>query len=242
MASLVDKELGSLSWTKRELTRGRMSRREFVQIAMIAGLSAGAAEMLFTKAQAATPKKGGRLRVAISWGSTTNSLDPATYLDNYMFTIALTIGSLLAQVDQQGNVGTDLAESFEPSKQAKTWAVKLRKGVTFHDGKPLKPEDVIASVRHHMGKDSKSAVKSVVSQIDDMKADGDNVLFELKGGNADFPYIFSEQRLTIMPAKSDGKVDWESWKPDWTLCAGGVQTRPDNARQAQSQLFPRHLV
>jgi peptide/nickel transport system substrate-binding protein len=210
MPDMIDEELGGLSWTKHELTRGRMSRREFVQLAMAAGLSVSAAQTLFTKVRAASPKKGGRLRVAISWGSTTNSLDPATYLDNYMFTIALTIGSLLAQVDERGNIGSDLAESFEPSSQAKVWRVALRKGVTFHDGKPLKPEDVIASIRHHMGAESKSAVKSVVSQIEDMKPDGNVVQFELKGGNADFPYVFGEQRLTIMPAKSDGKVDWES--------------------------------
>jgi hypothetical protein len=112
MSSKFDKELGSLSWTKHELTRGRMSRREFVQLAMAAGLGVSAAHTLLARAQAASPKKGGRLRVAISWGSTTNSLDPATYLDNYMFTIALTIGSLLAQVDESGNIGTDLALRF----------------------------------------------------------------------------------------------------------------------------------
>ena len=72
------------------------------------------ADSMFSKAMAA-PKKGGRFRIGISWGSTTNSLDPATYLDNYMFTVGLTIGSLLAQVDPKGNIDTDLAESFEPS-------------------------------------------------------------------------------------------------------------------------------
>ena len=53
--------------------------------------SVGAAEAWFAKAWAAAPKKGGRLRAGISWGSTTNSLDPGTYLDNYMFTVGLTI-------------------------------------------------------------------------------------------------------------------------------------------------------
>ena len=149
MAGMIDKELGSLAWTRNKLIQARMTRREFVQLAMVVGIAAPVAENLFERAQAATPKKGGRLRVAISWGSTTNSLDPATYLDNYMFTIALTIGSLLAQVDETGNIGSDLAESFEPSNQAKVWRVTLRKGVAFHDGKPLRPEDVIASVRHH---------------------------------------------------------------------------------------------
>src|SRR5262245_48851232 len=207
MVDVIEKELGSLSWARNKIVRGRMSRREFVQLAILTGITVPAAQTLFEKAHAASPKKGGRLRVAISWGSTTNSLDPATYLDNYMFTIALTIGSLLAQVDETGNISSDLAESFEPSNKAKTWRVALRKGVTFHDGKPLTPDDVIASVRHHMGADSKSAIKSVVSQIENMRADGDSVLFELKGANADFPYVFSEQRLTVIQAKSDGKMD-----------------------------------
>src|SRR5262245_28687838 len=186
MVDVIEKELGSLSWARNKIVRGRMSRREFVQLAILTGITVPAAQTLFEKAHAASPKKGGRLRVAISWGSTTNSLDPATYLDNYMFTIALTIGSLLAQVDESGNIGSDLAESFEPSNQATVWRVALRNGVTFHDGKPLKPEDVIASIRHHMGAESKSAVKSVVSQIEDMKPDGNVVQFELKGGTPIF--------------------------------------------------------
>ena len=53
-------------------------------------------------------------------------------------------------------------------------------------------------------------MKSVVAQIDDMKPDGNKVIFTLKGGNADFPYVLSEQRLPVMPAKSDGTADWES--------------------------------
>jgi len=164
---------------------------------------------MFSQATAA-PKKGGRFRIGISWGSTTNSLDPATHLDNYMFTVGLTLRSLLAQVDPKGNINTDLAESFEPSNGAKIWAVKLRKGVTFHNGKDLAAGDVVASIRHHMGANSKSAVRSVVSQIDDIKADGDRVIFSLKGGNGDFPYVLSEQRLPIMPAKDNGEADWQS--------------------------------
>ncbi|HEX6597101.1 MAG TPA: ABC transporter substrate-binding protein [Acidimicrobiales bacterium] len=35
-----------------------------------------------------------------------------------------------------------LAESAEPSADYKSWTVKLRNGVTFHDGRPLSAEDV----------------------------------------------------------------------------------------------------
>jgi peptide/nickel transport system substrate-binding protein len=187
-----------------------MNRREFIQFALAAGLTVSAAAAMFSQARAAAPKEGGRLRLAISWGSTTDTLDPALSLDNYMFTLGLTVRSLLTQVDEKGGIGTDLAESFEPSNGAKVWAFKMRKGVAFHNGKALTPADVIASIRHHMGPNSKSAVRSFVSQVEDIKADGDNVVFTLKGGNADFPYVLNDQRLQIMPATAAGDVDWQS--------------------------------
>ena len=43
-----------------------------------------------------------------------------------------------------------------------------------------------------------------------MKADGGNVIFTLNGGNADFPYVLAEHRLSIMPASDSGDVDWQS--------------------------------
>ena len=99
----------------------------------------------------------------------------------------------------------------------KSWVVTIRKGVTFHNGKDLTPQDIIASYRHHMTADSKSAVKSVLAAVSDIKADGKNkVIFTLSGPNADFPYIVSDYHLPIMPAKPDGNADWES----------GVRTGP----------------
>jgi len=206
------KQLGLITFDdmRREVGRGRMNRREFIQLAMAAGLAAGAADAMFNAAKAAAPAKGGDLHLGISWGSTSNTLDPGPILDSYMGTVNLTLRSLLAEVDEKGNIGTDLAESFEPSNGTKTWAVRLKKGVTFHNGKALTPNDVVASVRHHMGPDTKSALKSSAKQIDDVKADGDLVIFNLKGGNADFPYFLGEHRLSIMPAKDNGDVDWQS--------------------------------
>lgn len=210
MADHKNATFDMLEWMKREVGRGRMNRREFIQLGVAAGLTTEFVGAAFTDAIAATPKKGGSLRVGISWGATSNTLDPGAILDNYMGTVNLTLRSLLAEVDEHGNIGTDLAESFEPSNGAKTWAVKLRKGVTFHNGKNLTANDVIASVRLHTRLDSKSALKATAKQIEDVKADGDRVIFTLKSGNADFPYVLGEHRLSIMPAKDNGDADWQS--------------------------------
>lgn len=200
----------NIDWMKVQAARGRMSRREFIQLGLAIGLTVPLADAMFGAALASTPKKGGRFRLGISWGATTNTLDPAAIVDSYTAAVNQAIRSNIFTVDDKGGAVPDLAESLEPSDGTKTWALALKKGITFHNGKDLTAEDVIASIRHHMGEQSKSSAKSVVAQIADMKADAGKVVFTLKGGNADFPYVLAEPRLSIMAANADGSVDWQS--------------------------------
>ena len=48
----------------------------------------------------------------------------------------------LAAYDVDGNTVPHLAESFTSSADCKTWSMKLRDGITFHDGTPLNTEAV----------------------------------------------------------------------------------------------------
>ncbi|WP_368653983.1 ABC transporter substrate-binding protein [Ornithinibacillus sp. 4-3] len=52
----------------------------------------------------------------------------------------------LLTVDSEYNVQPMLAESWELSEDGKTFTFQLRQGVTFHNGKELKAEDVVASL------------------------------------------------------------------------------------------------
>src|SRR5215510_5150355 len=72
-----------LKAAERFVGRGKISRREFVQLALAAGFTVAAAEAMFTKAARAEPKKGGHFKVALGHGSTSDTLDPATYADQY---------------------------------------------------------------------------------------------------------------------------------------------------------------
>src|SRR5260370_18331460 len=168
--------------------------------------------MLSEAGVAATPKKGGTAKFGLAHGATTDTGDPAAFPDTATqvpFWGSMSNG--LTEGDAKGNITPDLVESMEPGEGAKRWVFKLRKGVTFHNGKDLRPDDIIAAYRHHQGKDSKSAVKSVLAAVTDIKADGkDTVVFTLNGGNADFPYIASDYHIPIMPAKSHGSADWQS--------------------------------
>lgn len=192
------------------LTQGKITRREFmVRVSALGLMAAVSPALLAIPAKAATPQKGGRLRLGMAGGSTTDSLDPATMTDAMAYNINWQVRNCLVEVDDKGNPIPELAESWESSADAAKWIFKLRKGVEFHNGKTMTAEDVIASINWHRGQDSKSAAKGIVDPIKDIRIDGDYTLvFILKEGNADFPYILSDPHLTIVPAGTSG-ADWD---------------------------------
>ena len=197
--------MAQLEKLKNELNSGRISRREFVRATSMLGLAAMAPGML-TTAQAA-PKKGGKFTAGLGHGSTTDSLDPATWENDFITGTGYARYNYLTEIDTDGNLIGELAESWEASADARQWTFRLRKGVEFHNGKTLAAEDVVASINHHRGEGSTSAAKTYVDPITDIKADGNNVIFTIADGNADFPFVMSDYHLPIMPAK-DGKADW----------------------------------
>src|SRR5690606_1230896 len=81
---------------------------------------------------------------------------------------------------------------------------------TFHNGKSLTVDDVVASIQYHMGENSTSAAKTLLASVVDVRAQGDDaVVFELQSGNADFPYLAADYHLAIMPSE-EGVLNWRS--------------------------------
>ncbi len=191
-------------------TQGKITRREFItRVSALGLMTAVSPALLATPVKAATPKKGGRLRIGMAGGSTTDSLDPATMTDAMAYNINWQIRNCLVEVDSKGNPIPELAESWESSPDADRWIFKLRKGIEFHNAKTMKAADVIDSLNWHRGKESKSAAKGIVDPIADIKMDGnDTLVFTLKEGNADFPYILSDPHLTIVPEGTRG-THWD---------------------------------
>jgi len=85
---------------------------------------------LFSGAVAAAPKKGGHFRVGMGHGSTTDSLDPATWENGFtQMTFGYGTNNHLTEILPNGQLSPELAESWEASPDAKVWTFKLRKGV-----------------------------------------------------------------------------------------------------------------
>jgi peptide/nickel transport system substrate-binding protein len=206
-----------LKAAEKATSRGKASRRDFMQFAMASGISIAAANAMFMRAARSEPTRGGLAKFGLAHGATTDTLDPASYPDTgTQVPFWGAMSNSLTEVDAYGNITPDLVASMEPGDGAKSWVFKLRTGVVFHNGKDLTADDVIASYRHHMRTDSRSAAKSLLTAVTDIKRDGNYVIFTLSGPNADFPYICSDPHIPIMPAKDDGTADWQS----------GVRTGP----------------
>lgn len=181
-----------------------LSRRQFLASAAALGL-ASAAPGLLAQARATSPQRGGRLRMGISGGFTSDSLDPARISDAFM--TLLSFGQLrntMVEIDERGEPRPELAESWDVSSDARVWHFRLRPGVEFHNGKTLEAADVVASINHHRGRGSISPVKSLLDNIRHIRPDGKaGVIFELQDGQADFPFVLADVHLTVQPQGAD---------------------------------------
>lgn len=197
--------MDELKFYSRLAAAGRMDRREFLGRASTFGLTAAAAStMLGDAVLAAGPKKGGHIKVGSIGGESTNTQDPAAAASQVPFLNLRQWGETLTGVSPTGDLGGRLAESVEASADAKVWTFAIRKGVEFHNGKTMTPDDVLKTLQRHSNEDSKSGALGIMRGIADMRVDGNNVVVELETPNADLPYLLADYHLQIQP---DGGMD-----------------------------------
>jgi len=191
---------------------GRVSRRTFMEGALAAGFGvAGAASLWSTRVDAATPKQGGVLRVGMHDGNTGDSLDPGTTESVYMIQLNHAVRSYLTEITEKNALGPDMAIAWSASADATEWRFELAKGAAFHNGKAFVAADAVASLNYHRGEDSKSAAKALLTDVEDIRTDGEHaIVIKMKSGNADLPYLLSDYHLVMLPADASGQVDWQS--------------------------------
>ncbi|MDH3762037.1 MAG: ABC transporter substrate-binding protein [Gammaproteobacteria bacterium] len=187
---------------------GSVTRRDALKLAMVTGVSLTVAEQLLTDGKsvlAATPKKGGSLRMASNLHGPDDQLDPIVFTSTIDYTRGRATYNSLCQIGEGLVPNPDLAESFEPNKDATEWTFKIRKDVTFHDGKKLTAEDVVYTMKRHQGEDSKSVIKSVLSSVAEWKKTGSHeVKATLSSPNADLPVLMGLYQAKIVQNGSTG--------------------------------------
>jgi peptide/nickel transport system substrate-binding protein len=153
--------------------------------------------------------RGGTLRVAVVGGAAADELlDPhVPTANNLQVARTLNVWSRLADFEPQGSVVGQLAESFEANDKATEWVVKLRAGVSWHDGSPFTADDVMFTFGRLL--DPKNAAMSTAAASIDMidlkrtrKVDDHTVKIVLNRPWSDLPGQLAQRYVSIVKSGS----------------------------------------
>jgi peptide/nickel transport system substrate-binding protein len=202
------------------------------------GLAAAATAAIGLGSTGCTPKTdsgndGSRLRIATLDGSTNDTFDPLRLERRMQILCACMIFESLTDVDKNLRPVGCLAESFETPDDGVTWDFKLRSGVTFHDGSPLTPQDVIFSISraldpHEGSGNSLAGQLAGILRPQRIRAVGDKtVRFTLDKKYVFFPNAMATRFARIYKAGTKdfaqpvgtGPFAYESFKPGQSFAA-----------------------
>jgi peptide/nickel transport system substrate-binding protein len=175
-----------------------MKRRSFI-VGTASGLGAAA---LGLPAPAIAQSANARTLVFVPQANLT-SLDPiwttATVTRNYAFLVFETLYGLDAQLLPH----PQMVEGHTVSDDGRRWTMKLRDGLSFHDGTPVLAKDCVASLARWMKRDSIGG--TLGGRLDAMETEGDRTLvFRLKKPFPALPFALgkvSPSPPVIMPER-----------------------------------------
>ena len=185
---------------------GKLDRREFLAALGALGVSASAAGGLLSasNALAATPKKGGSVRMASNLHGPDDQMDPIVFTSNIDYCRGRATYNNLIQIRDDMKLAPELAEEWSANANATEFTFKIRKGVTFHDGSPLTADDVVWSMNRHLGKESASVIKAFFANVTEWKkVDSHTVKVMLSSPDSDLPVKLGEKQSKIV--KKDTK-------------------------------------
>ncbi len=211
---------------RRDVFAGRLSRRGFMRLMSALGLSAGAAALaacgapsagsptspaatnaaeptLATGPQPTAPAAAGgagTLRVATEIPV---QLDPAQASSDAEILILHSVYDYLVDIDGDNNIVPRLATEWTVSDDGLTYTLTLAEGVTFHDGSPLTPADVVWTFDRLRDPANALPTADLYANIVSVEAVGDNaVTFTLAETNPFFLYDLSDNHALVVKAEA----------------------------------------
>ena len=183
-----------------EYRAGNLTRRELIQRGSVLGISlpflgllAGPAQGATVRPTAATEpaqRRGGRIRIGTA--DINGSLEPPLLQSLANISITQMSGEQLTYSDKNNILRPRLATKWTPSRGGRSWTFQIRRGVRFHDGKPMTVDDVVATFKILLDPDSQaqSSYKGVLRAV--KKVGRDSVRFDLAGPYGLFPYLTAQ--------------------------------------------------
>ncbi len=184
----------------RRHTAMRVSRRELLRLATLAGVGAGLAATFDPFPAAAAGTRGGVWRMAIPGNPTAYPITiPGKLVD---ILVDKTMFSTLVKYELRGGaiqVVPDLAESWTANASLTEYTFKLRRNAKWHDGHPLTADDVKFTIDATLNPKVNAGMAGVVSAISQVTVvDPATVRFTLKAPYASLPVMLG-YNIAIVP-------------------------------------------
>jgi peptide/nickel transport system substrate-binding protein len=147
---------------------------------------------------------GGTVRFAADPPAT---IEPHQLNDDPGIGIVHQVCEMLIDTDRDGVLQPRLATEWTPSEEGQVWTIKLREGVTFHNGQPLAADDVVATFQRLVDPDSGSSALATFEFLPGdgvTKVDDYTVEFRLSRAVVDFPAYLNSFQAVILPADWPG--------------------------------------
>ena len=152
-----------------------------------------------TASESAESGKITKTDIVVGQASDIVTLDPAGQQDTTSGVLMKHAYSTLLDVDNEGKVVPDLAESYE-MKSDTEYVFKLREDACFWDGTPVTAQDVKFSLDRAKGMPK---TKSNTSKIEEVTVNGDHeVTIKLTEPYAAFKTIVTQHNLSILSEKA----------------------------------------
>ena len=194
--------------------QGRVSRREFLRMATLLGMSAGAAlvaaqcapiqpaapaaeqpaageqagEKMEENVAPGTIKRGGTFTKAMELQLIDH---PARFSWVQQSNVVSQVGEYLTQTGPDNITRPYLLDSWEASEDVKTWKLNLRKGIKFNNGDELTADDVMFTFSEWLNPDVGSSILSLMSYLRGMqdveKVDDYTITLHLQEPNIGVP-------------------------------------------------------
>ena len=153
------------------------SRRDFLKAGLAGSLAVGAGGLLsacgtgntikaFTTSTAGKPRYGGTLRAGLTGGSTADTLDPISAITNVDFSRIDNLYEPLIGLTPDAKPVYVLAEEVTPNAKATEWTIRVKQGITFHNGKTLTADDVIYTFQQILNPKAPGSAAAGLASVD----------------------------------------------------------------------------
>lgn len=153
--------------TTAGLTGGGLSRRQFLGTLGVGTAVLASGRIVgdeTTKAERV--KRGGHLRVGLTGGASSDTLNPLAQVTPPDLARSPQLFNSLIEFDAQANLVLSLADEMTPNADATEWTIRVKKGITFHNGKPLGADDVVFTFRKCLNPKSPAPSASLLTPVD----------------------------------------------------------------------------